>query len=520
MDLALFDRHTSELLQEYGSNHRFEEQLFYPTREQLLDLSVRAATLLGSLPADPPDAVAGVLLGQFREQLETLLARLADDHAYPHRYIQGASFLVTQLLDRDPREPERRAEVLRRRLIQIRPMLEAVLELLAACGDDRRAMAAEALRQGAALLDRLAPHARQQWAGAVRPVQLQNLDSAFAAAAAAHREALDRLRALPAAAVPRQGLPYAELLPRVFGVTVAELDERAEHDVEQIQAELARLAREIRPGATAAELLAAVPACAGPDAMLAELGERVAHCRAETRRILPLPEGEECGVELVPDYLQENFAFGGYTGPNLWAGGRRGTVYTNGRIHTQMNRLWLENLALHECYPGHHTHFVWAGARPMPESFRQHALYSRATLGIEGAAHRSESRYGHFFRDPLFPLFATWRNLHTAVRLLVDLALNHRDAGLEQAVDLYGRHAGLEPAVARSQAMLQTKMRGIMVGYWTGFRHLTRIQLESGLDDTEFTRLIFTHGFISPATVARLAALPPAERARVFAAWE
>lgn len=519
MDLVTLDRRIADLLQEYSAEHRFEDQLFLPTREQLLDLSVRAATLLGSLPADPAPGAEAVLLGHFREQLEALLARLADDPAYPHRYIEGAHRPVLQLLYRDPRAPERRAEVLRRRLIQIPALLDAVLELLAGCGHDRREMAAAALRQGAALLEATAPRTSAAWAGEVRPVQLQNLESAFAAAAAAHREALDRLRSLPEAALPRQGLPYAEWLQRAFGLPVAELEARAGADVERLQAEIGRMAADLKPGATPAELLQAAPAGGSPSALVAELQELVARCRAVAAASVPLPPGESCSVELPPDPLQERYSPGGYAGPNIWAGGLQGTLYAGAGLQ-RLHRLWRHTLALRGSYPGLHTQFAWAAARPLPETFRYAARHGRSAAGISGAAWRAESRHAAVFAEPLLPLFATWRQLLAAVRLLADLTVGGRGGTLEEAADLYRRHAGLEPDLARAQAALHARERGIMALPRAGFCLYEKIQAGSGLDDAEFTRLILTHGLISPATAGRLAALSPGERAGVFRAWE
>lgn len=280
---------------------------------------------------------------------------------------------------------------------------------------------------------------------------------------------------------------------------------------------MARLAREINPAKTADQILKEdITPYESPEKMLQAMREMTARTRELCSSLLDLPAGEECRVELVPPHLNALFPWGGYSGPDTLAGHLVGTCYINGNNYQNISRGWLMNMALHEAYPGHHTQYVCTSAGAIPRSAKLTQLYSRGSHAVEGMAHRSEKKFQEIYGDPTFPLFVVYRQMHTAVRILCELEINYYGHGIPAALELYSKYMGFPPEVARGQARLQTMWRGYMTSYFTGHRQFDAIQRETGLDDAEFTRLLFTHGFLSVATLGRIARLTQEERNHLF----
>lgn len=518
MDLQQLDRKISQLHQEYNSVHSFERELFVPTPERVAEMTARAQALLTEVGPVPAGGKEGVIKALFTEVLEGLLGRLADDQGYPFRYINEVTEELNAFIDVNPRPLAEKAEVLHDRLSQYPAVFAAAAAMTARTAADRRLMTTETLENAAGLVARMRKRVAEAWAGEVAPSLLNDLDRAFAEAEVACAESTAAVIAAPLPTNPVVGLSYKDLLAQVFGVSVEELAARTQDDVAALGREMDRLAKEINPAKSADQILKEdITPYESPEAMLNAMREMTARTREMCGSLLELPAGEECRVELVPPHLSDLFPWGGYSGPSTLSGHLVGTCYINGSNYKSISRGWLMNMALHEGYPGHHTQYVCASAGAIPQSAKLTQLYSRSSHAVEGMAHRSEKKFQDIYGDPTFPLFVVYRQMHTAVRILCELEINYYGNGIPAALALYEKYMGFPAEVARGQARLQTMWRGYMTSYFTGHRQFDLIQRETGLSNEEFTRLLFTHGFLSVSTLGRLARLSPAERESVFA---
>lgn len=521
MDYRHMDRKIAALLQEYNSEGTHRREVFVPEPEHITRLTDQAKTLMEEVgDAADKDGVDGVLRSHFRDVLSALLGRLEDDQAYPFRYVYQATKHLSPYIEVGADAPAEKADVLRAQLAKYPALFRATVEATGKTAPERFAMTTETLQNTVGLLRRMRARTNELWQDQLPHDVMSRLDDAFATAAAACEQAIADVGRLTPPAWPQPGLPYRELLDRVFGVSVDELAERTMDDVAALEREMERLAKEIDPAKSPRDILNEdmTPYDSG-EAMLAAMRDMVAMTREMCGEILPLPKGEMCHVEPVPPHLQDLFPWGGYSGPDTLAGELEGTCYINDKNYRNITRGWLMNMALHEAYPGHHTQYVCASANAVPETAKISHLYSRASHALEGMAHRSEKKFQDIYDDPIFPLFVVYRQLHTAVRILCDLEINHYNHGIPAALKLYDKYMQFPEEVAKGQARLQTMWRGYMTSYFTGHRQFDDIQAEVGMDDAEFTRLIFTHGFLSVATIGRLARLAPEERAKVFEAF-
>lgn len=519
MDYRQLDQQIAALLQEYNSEGTHRRDVFVPVPEGVQRLTEQAEALLEQV-GDVPESgggVDGVLRSHFHDALSALLGRLEDDRGYPFRYVYQATKHLSPYVEVGADTPAEKADVLRAQLEKYPNLFRATVEATGQAPAERYVMTTETLQNTVGLLERMRTRTQNLWQKEVAGDVLSALDEAFAGAKAACEEAIADIGRLTPSTSPVQGLPYRDLLARVFDVSVDELAERTKDDVAALEREMVRLAQHIKPGKSPREILNddMTPYESG-DAMLAAMRDMVAVTQQMSGEILSLPRGEVCHVEPVPPHLQDLFPWGGYSGPDALAGELAGTCYINDKNYRSITRGWLMNMALHEAYPGHHTQYVCASANAVPQSAKISHLYSRASHALEGMAHRSEKKFQHIYDDAIFPLFVVYRQLHTAVRILCELEINHYENGIPAALALYEKYMQFPEEVAKGQARLQTMWRGYMTSYFTGHRQFDDIQAEVGMDDAEFTRLIFTHGFLSVATLGRLAKLSPGERDSVF----
>lgn len=520
MDYRRMDSQIAALLQEYNSEGTHRRRVFVPEPERLQHIGEQAERLMKELgdPSSEPNRPDTVLRSHFVDALSGLLGRLEDDKGYPFRYVYQATKGMSPYLETSPDSPEEKLDVLREQLDQYPALFRATAAATARAASDRHPMTEGTLTDTISLLQRMRARTAELWEGRVASEQMEKLSEAFSAAEAACEQAIEDVQGAQPVENPARGLSYREVLDRIFDVSVDELAERTRDDISDLQKEMERLAKDIAPGKSPDEILKGdmTPYKSGKE-MLDALVEMMGVTQDLCAGILPLPEGEECRVEPVPPHLQSYFPWGGYSGPDALRGDRIGTCYVNEKNYATITRGWLMNLALHEGYPGHHTQYVGASANVLPTTAKITHLYSRASHALEGMAHRSEKKFQDIFEDPVFPLFVVYRQMHTAVRILCDLEINHFGNGVEAALELYARYMDFAPEVARGQARLQTMWRGYMTSYFTGHRQFDAIQGEVGMDDREFTRLIFTNGFMSVRTLGRLAKLTPEERNTLYA---
>lgn len=506
------DSRVARLVEEYGSEGRFIERLFVPSQEALDRLTSRARAILSELQVtEPQDRSEALLIQHWVEVLDTLLARMEDDRAYPFRYVSSVTQGIASFVELDARPIPRKIDILRSRMDQVPLVVESVCCRNADIPGRGRNMTVETLNNAASLIGRMSERVATSW---LQPGVRGLLDS-MQVAREACLAAGQRVRALPEAADPIKGLPYGDLLDRVFGASVEELAARTKDDVRALLQKMRRAADEIRPGASPGQVLREdFHGYGNPESMLYEMKKYVAMTREMCVGIVDLPAEERCVVTAVPDHLQDLFPWGGYSGPDGLSGHLTGYCYVNTENLEGVNRGWLMNMALHEAYPGHHAQYVCASGADVPRTAKTTTLYSRASHASEGMAHRSEDVYQGLFDDPLFSLFVLYRRLHTAVRILCELELNYSGKGDESALALYSEHLGFDEATARGQIRLQHMWRGYMTSYFTGYRKLAEIQETAKMGDDAFTRLIFSAGFVSLSTLEALSRLPAGERER------
>ncbi len=490
--IAELDRQLVDLWTRYASSGQHERTLFLPGAEQIADVQKGLETLQGSLDlATPSTFLDKITLLQVRNTTDVLSFRVADDQAFPYRYLGNLSGGVNQLLMMDARPLEERLEILAARLKYAPPLLEGVIDASRRVDDASRDMVREYIDSLLSVLAGLPEQLESLGADTSSMTGIIGAAQDAAARALAHLAVLE-----PATGDIAMALPYNERLRRVWGIDVEDLLEWHEEEIEKCLNRLNAIAREIDPNRDPYEILETdLPSRDRPEDMFPLMETFVAQAREHALDYITLPEGEVCEVWPVPAQLKDSYPWGGYNGPDPLLRNLHGAVFLNEYNYESVTLGWLEMMAIHECYPGHHAQKVKAAASSLPDSFRVAHLMNRAGPLNEGIAHRSETLLQHIFPEPAFPLFVAYRRLHTAVRIKVDLALHHFGKPLEEGDRIYQEYMRFSPKAARGQVRFQELWPGYMTIYYYGQKYLADLQKRLGWDDQTFTELIFSVGY-------------------------
>jgi uncharacterized protein (DUF885 family) len=174
------------------------------------------------------------------------------------------------------------------------------------------------------------------------------------------------------------------------------------------------------------------------------------------RRLVTLPEGEECLVAPSPPFQRPVLAVASYQMPPAFSPSLRGHFFVpfppDGASDDEVQKRLEANsfpsiptTAVHEAYPGHHWHLVTAKANPsaVRRSFRTPffsegwALYAEAMMREQG-----------FFTDPRQEMAQYEAMLFRAARIVVDTSLHTGDMEVDEAVRFMMDRANLPEPTA------------------------------------------------------------------------
>ncbi len=507
--IAELDRRLVDLWTRYSSSGQHERNIFIPTAEQTAAVQTDLKALQESLNSAVADTFLDrITLMQIRNSIDVLSFRAADDRAFPYRHLGGLSGGVNQLLLMDARPLEKRLDILADRLLQAAPLLEAIIDACRRVNDPSRVM----VRQYMSSLEKILAGLPEQLGSL--DADIQELSAISQSARDATARALAHLDVLePAGEGPVAPLPYEDRLRRVWGIELEELLGWHEEEIEERVTRLKAIAMKIDPDRTPYEILETdLPSRERPEDMFPLMEALVSRARERSLDYITLPEGEVCEVWPVPAQLRDSYPWGGYNGPDPLLRNLRGAVFLNEHNYEAVTLGWLQMMAIHECYPGHHAQKVKTAASSLPDSFRVSHLMNRSGPLNEGIAHRSETLLQHIFPEPAFPLFVAYRRLHTAVRIKVDLALHHFGRPVEEGVQIYQRYLRFSPGEARGQVRFQELWPGYMTIYYYGQKYLADLQDRLGWDDRTFTELVFSVGYSGLDVLEEIVSATPEQR--------
>jgi Bacterial protein of unknown function (DUF885) len=259
---------------------------------------------------------------------------------------------------------------------------------------------------------------------------------------------------------------FDELLRTFHGLDLdhTQLVEFGRQQLDADRRTLERFAAERDPDRTWLEQIAAIKdRCPDPDGFLDTYRAEKDRARAHTEEahLATLPDGEECRMAWVPEYMWASIPIAVmHTTPPFedglvsewWITPSNPSAPAERRLQQQRDNCFVfaESIAGHEIYPGHHLQKVHHKLATTSSRIRR---YFSSPLFVEGWGLYVEDLFEEtgFFDNSDVLLFkhrnAAWRS----VRVVIDVGLHTGSLGYDDAVELLTTHAGLDRHMAEGE---------------------------------------------------------------------
>ena len=247
----------------------------------------------------------------------------------------------------------------------------------------------------------------------------------------------------------------------------------------EAQADLARIASEIEPGADWHDVLARlkkdVPEC---DRALEEYEGALRATRefTATRQLMRVTDAV-VEVERTPGFLRTMIPFAAYQGPGAFEEEQRGrffvTLPADGEARVLECRAERPSTVLHEGVPGHHQQITVANRLPgimrrvlaTPAAREGWALYCESLLAEEG-----------FLSTPGERLFHAHHLLWRALRVILDVKLHTKGMAVAEAARLLRDELGFTEAVAAAEVARYCAYPTYQLCYAVGRRDILKLR--------------------------------------------
>ena len=290
---------------------------------------------------------------------------------------------------------------------------------------------------------------------------------------------------------------------RELGLTVEEIYAIGRKYLRNSKRTLAKIANEIKPGATVDEAKEIVKE--DHPARFEGALEYTAKAMEDSKRFIldhnlaTIPPNEELTVVETPTYLRHVIPFAAYNAPARFEAHKQGfymvtPVEDKPEMLREHSYPGIRNTAIHEGYPGHHLQLTCANLNPSPAR-----TFSFATETIEGWAHYCEEMMKEvgFSGDPRTRFVQATDQVWRACRILIDVDLHRGQMTFDEAVEFLVRETGMERPAAIAEVKRYTYNPGQPLSYLTG-KHLIlqlRKDVKKGLGPA-FTDRFFHDTFL------------------------
>lgn len=264
---------------------------------------------------------------------------------------------------------------------------------------------------------------------------------------------------------------------RELGATVEEIYAVGKKYLRDSRKELARLAREIKPGASVDEAKEIVKEDHPPrfEEALQYTAKTMEDCKRFILKhdLATIPPNEELTVVETPAYLRHVIPFAAYNSPARFERHKQG-IYMVTPVEDKPEMLrehsyaGVRNTAVHEGYPGHHLQLTCATLNP---SYAR--ILAGATETVEGWAHYCEDmmKEAGFSADPKTKFVQMTDQIWRACRILIDIDLHTGKMSFDEAVDFLVQESRMERPGAIAEIKRYTYTPGYQLSYLFG-KHL------------------------------------------------
>jgi uncharacterized protein (DUF885 family) len=264
---------------------------------------------------------------------------------------------------------------------------------------------------------------------------------------------------------------------RELGLTVEEIYAIGKKYLRDSKKALARIAGEIKPGASIEQ---------AKEIVKEDHPERFEGAFAYTAKAMQdardfivqhdlatIPPNEELTVVETPTYLRHVIPFAAYNAPARFETHKQGfymvtPVEDKPEMLREHSFAGIRNTAVHEGYPGHHLQLSCASLHP---SYAR--ILGDATETVEGWALFCEEmmKEAGFSADPKTKFVQMTDQIWRACRIVIDVDLHTGKMGFDEAVEFLVRESGMERPGAIAEVRRYTYTPGYQLSYLLG-KHL------------------------------------------------
>jgi hypothetical protein len=271
------------------------------------------------------------------------------------------------------------------------------------------------------------------------------------------------------------------------------------------------LTYKINPNKSPLEVLEEVdpPIFQSAEEMIDEAKKYLKIARENALDFISFPEGERLSDEPVidvPERRRHELAWGAsVSGEDL-----EGKVQLNLQNYDKITRGWIQNMAIHEVYPGHYLHSAKISTRDLPHAFELGSGMSpllETRLGrwiSEGLAHRAESLFGDVYGEGILPLHASYRRVHCSTRALIDIWLFYLCRSEDDCVKKYMENMGWSEEESRQQVNVHLNRPGVRLGFYCGLMLIDEMENGTKLTDRELNEILYSSGYVTPEVMRKV----------------
>jgi len=436
--------------------------------------------------------------------MQTFTFVAEDDQSYPNRYISPLVGFLENIVKKDNRQYLKRSNILSKKISQVKLLLDEIERLAKVTPDKQIGFILESLTSLNRAIDRAKPRL-EKW----RKKALKNNDEALEKSVGDSLSQLvlaqKKIKSSKAVISDYMGIsrnikdpyPYKIVLDKRYGLNLDEVKGWARNELDISVKNFESITRGLDSSKPALEVLQKHDLLYDTvEGLFKQAQKYLDIARDHTHKIMRLPKGERVEIVPLPEYMRSSYPWGA-----AGVGGRRtlvGKYALNPDNFMAVTKGWIQMMAIHECYPGHHTQSVKSMTSRVPKVFK--SRMSRSVQLGEGVAHRAEEKYQDIFDDPIFPLFVAYRRMHTALRVVIELMTHTEGKTVDDAVKMYMDYMGFTEKSSLAQVHYQELLPGYMTCYYAGYLLVKNLEKESNLSEQEFNEHLYSRS-MSPAVL-------------------
>ena len=308
-----------------------------------------------------------------------------------------------------------------------------------------------------------------------------------------------------------RGLEYYNMVlsrRHCLDIDAATLHKFGERLFEETMAELRKVTRQLRGDEDIAAMTASLQSRQmGDTDLISSYREAMEAARQFVidKELVSIPAKEQLKVVETPVFLRHVIPFAAYMDPPPNDPEQIGHYYVTPSIQAEArehNPISLRHTCVHEAWPGHHLQFVTANLSNTSNTLPR-LINASATLYEGWALYCEQLMFEEGFLDAPESAFVLLKDrLWRALRIMIDVEIQTRDLGIEQAAAKMQALLGFSRNEALAELNWYSQAPGVPMGYATGWALINATRERLRAVDKNFTLKGFHDKLLSAGSIS------------------